>query len=50
MRAVTFEEGRLAERGVEVLQGPVEKTGTLGSMQSGYVRVPYGNLVEISPY
>jgi len=41
---------RLAAGGVEVLQGPVEKTGALGPMQSVYIRDPDGNLVEISRY
>ncbi|MDQ3659104.1 MAG: VOC family protein [Actinomycetota bacterium] len=41
---------RLAAGGVEVLQGPVEKTGALGPMQSVYIRDPDGNLVEISAY
>ena len=41
---------RLADGGVEVIQGPVEKTGALGSMQSVYISDPDGNLVEISRY
>ena len=42
--------GNLAANGVEVLQGPVEKTGALGAMDSVYIRDPDGNLVEISNY
>ncbi len=42
--------GNLAANGVEVLQGPVEKTGALGAMDSVYIRDPDGNLVEISSY
>lgn len=42
--------GNLAVNGVEVLQGPVEKTGALGVMDSAYIRDPDGNLVEISSY
>ena len=41
---------RLADGGVEVIQGPVEKTGALGSMQSVCISDPDGNLVEISRY
>lgn len=42
--------GNLVANGVEVLQGPVEKTGALGAMDSVYIRDPDGNLVEISSY
>lgn len=41
---------RLAAGGVEVLQGPEEKSGALGPMQSVYFRDPDANLVEISYY
>jgi len=40
----------LTEHGVEVLQGPEEKIGALGPMESIYFRDPDGNLVEISRY
>ncbi len=36
--------------GVEVREGPVERTGARGSMRSIYVDDPDGNLVEISRY
>lgn len=36
--------------GVEILQGPVERTGALGPMQSVYFRDPDLNLIEISEY
>lgn len=36
--------------GVEILQGPVERTGSLGPMQSVYFRDPDLNLIEISEY
>ena len=36
--------------GVEITNGPVEKTGTLGAMTSVYCRDPDGNLVEIARY
>jgi catechol 2,3-dioxygenase-like lactoylglutathione lyase family enzyme len=40
----------LEERGVEVIEGPVPRTGALGPMTSLYIRDPDGNLVEISRY
>src|SRR5437879_5193748 len=36
--------------GVEVLEGPVERTGAIGPIESVYVRDPDGNLVEIGNY
>lgn len=38
----------LAEHGVEVEEGPVERTGARGPLRSVYVRDPDANLVEIS--
>jgi catechol 2,3-dioxygenase-like lactoylglutathione lyase family enzyme len=35
---------------IEILEGPVAKTGAMGPMQSVYVRDPDLNLVEISEY
>jgi len=35
---------------VAIIQGPVAKTGALGSMQSVYFRDPDGNLLEVSNY
>ena len=35
---------------VKIAQGPVEKTGALGPMQSIYFRDPDGNLIEVSKY
>lgn len=44
----------LAERfeaaGVEVIEGPVDRTGARGPMRSVYVRDPDGNLVEFARY
>lgn len=40
----------LRDRGVEVVHGPVEKTGARGRMESVYVRDPDGNLVELARY
>lgn len=40
----------LREAGVELVEGPVERTGALGPMESVYVRDPDDNLVEIAEY
>ena len=39
----------LAE-GVEVIEGPVEKSGALGAITSVYFNDPDGNLIEVSRY
>ena len=36
--------------GVEILQGPVDKTGAIGALRSFYFRDPDRNLIEISNY
>jgi catechol 2,3-dioxygenase-like lactoylglutathione lyase family enzyme len=41
---------KLKAEQIAILEGPVRKTGALGSMQSVYVRDPDLNLVEISEY
>lgn len=38
----------LAACGVEIEEGPVERTGAVGSMDSVYFRDPDGNLLEVS--
>ena len=40
----------LHDCGVAIQQGPVERAGALGPIQSVYCRDPDGNLVEISSY
>jgi catechol 2,3-dioxygenase-like lactoylglutathione lyase family enzyme len=40
----------LHDCGVQILQGPVERAGALGPIQSVYCRDPDGNLIEISSY
>jgi len=40
----------LKAEGVVIAQGPVEKTGALGTMMSVYFRDPDGNLLEVSNY
>jgi catechol 2,3-dioxygenase-like lactoylglutathione lyase family enzyme len=36
--------------GVEILEGPVNRTGVLGPITSIYFRNPDGNLIEVSNY
>ena len=38
----------LAHQGVEVIEGPVKRTGAQGAIMSLYLRDPDGNLLEIS--
>lgn len=42
--------GHLHDCGVQILQGPVVRTGALGPICSVYCRDPDGNLIEISSY
>ena len=37
-------------KGVDILEGPVDRTGATGPMRSFYFRDPDGNLVEVSNY
>ncbi len=43
-------EQHFRDCGVEIAEGPVEKTGALGQMTSVYTRDPEGNLIEVSSY
>lgn len=36
--------------GVEIVEGPVAKTGAMGPIESVYMRDPDGNLVEVARY
>jgi len=36
--------------GVPIVEGPVERTGAMGEINSIYLRDPDGNLIEISNY
>lgn len=38
----------LSSCGVEIVEGPVQRTGATGSIESVYFRDPDGNLVEVS--
>ena len=40
----------LKSEDVDIIEGPVEKTGALGPMTSVYFNDPDGNLIEISTY
>ena len=40
----------LAEKQIPVIDGPVDRTGARGRIQSIYLRDPDGNLLEISVY
>lgn len=39
---------RLGDRGIEILAGPDERVGAMGTIRSVYFRDPDGNLVEVS--
>jgi len=41
---------RLEDAGIEILLGPVPRTGARGPIRSIYCRDPDGNLVEIADY
>ncbi|MGH8678396.1 MAG: VOC family protein [Burkholderiales bacterium] len=40
----------LRQCGVEVIEGPVERTGAIGTLRSVYFRDPDQNLIEVSEY
>jgi len=40
----------LHQCGVEVIDGPVKRTGAIGEITSVYFRDPDGNLIEVSNY
>src|SRR5258706_6189859 len=41
---------RLREQRVEIIEGPVKRTGAVGVMESIYFRDPDFNLIEVSNY
>ena len=40
----------LKEEGIEIIDGPVARTGAVGALVSVYCRDPDGNLIELSEY
>jgi catechol 2,3-dioxygenase-like lactoylglutathione lyase family enzyme len=40
----------LGSCGVEIIEGPISRTGATGRLESVYFRDPDGNLVEVSNY
>ncbi|WP_339727026.1 VOC family protein [uncultured Gimesia sp.] len=40
----------LQSQGVEIIAGPVQRTGAMGKLISAYFRDPDGNLIEVSNY
>jgi catechol 2,3-dioxygenase-like lactoylglutathione lyase family enzyme len=40
----------LNENNIEILKGPIPRTGALGAINSVYIRDPDQNLIELSTY
>ncbi|WP_235040568.1 VOC family protein [Vreelandella profundi] len=40
----------IESKGVKVIEGPVSRTGALGTIHSAYFRDPDANLIEVSNY
>lgn len=41
---------QLEDAGIEIIEGPVARTGAVGELLSVYCRDPDGNLIELSQY
>ena len=41
-------QAKLVQLGVEIIEGPVVRTGATGPLRSIYIRAPDGNLIELS--
>ena len=41
-------QAKLVQLGVEIIEGPVVRTGATGPLRSIYIRDPDGNLIELS--
>ena len=39
---------QLVQQGIEIIEGPVLRTGATGGLRSIYIRDPDGNLIELS--
>ena len=42
--------GHIRSCGIEIIEGPVRRTGAMGPIESIYLRDPDGNLIEVSNY
>ena len=42
--------GHIRSCGIEIIEGPVRRTGAVGPVESIYLRDPDGNLIEVSNY
>ena len=40
----------IRQQGIDIIDGPVERSGATGSIVSAYLRDPDGNLIEVSNY
>ena len=43
-------QSSLEQHGIDVIEGPVERTGAVGPITSIYCRDPDGNLIELAQY
>jgi len=41
---------QIRRQGVDIIEGPVERSGAAGAIVSAYLRDPDGNLLEVSNY
>lgn len=41
-------QARMAKNGIEIIEGPVARTGATGPISSIYIRDPDGNLLELA--
>jgi len=48
--AIEEVKAELISKGVQIVEGIVERTGAMGKIRSLYLRDPDGNLIEISNY